>query len=137
MLQHTSGGYARQLTRRQREALPHLLAPGSVSEKAKNAGVARCTLYRWLQDFNFRRTLEQACEDAMDIAHSQIQLASNQAVSVLFRALDDERPHIRLRAAEYIVKLGHDARFGQQLEEKLNLVEEAMCLKEEIQSPYA
>ena len=38
MLQHTSGGYARQLTRRQRESLPHLLAPGSVSEKARNAG---------------------------------------------------------------------------------------------------
>ena len=137
MKEYTNGNHMRQLTRRQREALPHLLSPGSISEKARNAGVSRNTLYRWLRDVNFRRTLQEASADVMKVSQSYLQLASTEAVAVLFRALEDERPHIRLRAAQTIVKLGHDSRFGEQLEEKLNNMEDAIQLKEELKSTHA
>ena len=136
MDEYSNGSYTRQLTRRQRDALPHLLAPGTISEKARNTGISRPTLYRWLRNIEFRRRLEEACEDAMSLSDSQLQLASHQAVAVLLRALDDEKSHIRLRAAQSLVKLGHSTRFGKQLEEKLSAIEDGMHMKEDLQSTH-
>ena len=42
--------FAENLTQRQITALPHLLRPGPITEQARNAGVSRNTLYRWLED---------------------------------------------------------------------------------------
>ena len=137
MEEYVDSASSRQLTRRQFEALPYVLAPGPISEKAKNAGVSRQTLYRWLRNVNFRRTLQEATSQAMKITDSHLQLASNPAVTVLFRSLEDNKSDIRLRAANYIVKLGHDSRFGQQVEERLSTIEDAIQLKEEIESKYS
>ena len=136
MEEYTSGRHARQLTRRQRDALPHLIAPGPVSEKARNAGISRNTMYRWLRDGDFRRRLKEACNEAMSLSDSQLQLASHQAVTVLFRALEDENSDIRLRAAQSIVKLGQDSSVSLHLEEKVNVIEDAMHLREELKSTY-
>ncbi len=137
MEEYVDSASSRQLTRRQFEALPYVLAPGPISEKAKNAGVSRQTLYRWLRNVNFRRTLQEATSQAMKITDSHLQLASNPAVTVLFRSLEDNKSDIRLRAAHHIVKLGHDSRFGQQVEERLSTIEDAIQLKEEIESKYS
>ena len=137
MEEYVDSASSRQLTRCQFEALPYVLAPGPISEKAKNAGVSRQTLYRWLRNVNFRRTLQEATTQAMKITDSHLQLASNPAVTVLFRSLEDNKSDIRLRAAHYIVKLGHDSRFGQQVEERLSTIEDTIQLKEEIESKYS
>ena len=136
MLQHTGDGYARQLTRRQREALPHLIAPGSVSERTRNAGISRQTFYRWLGDVDFRRRLQEACDDAMSLADAQMQLASHQAVATIFQKLEHEKPHISLRAAQIIVEMGRDSRSDQQIVERLDAIENAAHFKEESKSAY-
>ena len=48
------------LTRRQIAALPHLIKPGSLAAKAHHAGVARATLYHWLDDDNLCVRLQAA-----------------------------------------------------------------------------
>ena len=136
MEKYTIGDHGSQLTRRQREALPHLLAPGSVSEGARNAGISRQTFYRWMGDVGFRRRLQKACNDAMSLADSQMQLASHQAVTALFRKLEHERPDISLRAAQIIVKMGRDSRFDQEIVERLDALENAAHFKEESKSAY-
>ena len=64
------------LSQKQATALPHLLKPGSLADQARNAGIGRTTLHRWLRDDNFRRSLEQLREDALRLAESELQAMS-------------------------------------------------------------
>ncbi len=130
MDEDNNGGHARQLTPRQREALPHVLAPGSVSQKARNAGISRKTLYRWMRDSDFRFRLEQARADAMRLADTQLQLVTHEAVAVLYDMLVDDKPAIRMRTAQSIVRYGLDAYYGTRLERRIDAIEDSISLRE-------
>ena len=70
-LMHTGTSRLPQdLSARQLSALPHLLRPGSLTAKARAAGIGRATLYRWLEDENFRVALQSLREE--DPPHRRI-----------------------------------------------------------------
>ncbi len=50
---------AADLTQKQLAALPYLGASPSLSEGVGLAGIGRARLYRWVNDDEFRRTLER------------------------------------------------------------------------------
>ena len=119
------------LTQRQITALPHLIRPGTLAEQAKNARIARTTLYRWLQDPDFRRTLEQLREDSIHLAESQLQAMSYQAAGVIFEALHDEDPNVRFRAAQAALKHPNSLQYGQRLKRRIDRLAEAFDLSKE------
>lgn len=119
------------LTQKQITALPYLLRPGTLSDQAKNARIGRTTLYRWLQDPDFRRALDQLREDAVHLAESQLQAMSYEAAAVIYEALHDEDSNVRFRAAQAAIRHATNLQYGQRLERRVDLLVEAFDLRKE------
>ena len=64
-----------QLTRKQKGAIPHLIAARSFEEGRKNAQVAKTTLYRWLKEEKFRNELERRSTEVVSeaLAHTRTE----------------------------------------------------------------
>ena len=58
------------LSDRQLRALPYLVASPTLSEGARLAQVGQRTLYRWMNDDDFRAELEQLRNKAAEVASS-------------------------------------------------------------------
>ena len=122
---------AEDLSERQLMALPHLLKPGPLTEQARNAGVSRTTLYRWLQDDSFRRAVDRLREDSMDLAESHLQAMAYRAAAVIQEALHDDKPEVRFRAAQAVLQHAHNAQYGQHLQRRVELLMDAFDLSKE------
>ena len=85
----TNGG----LTDRQAEALPHIAAAPTLSEGARIASIGRTTLYRWMEDDEFRRALESTRAEAADLARSELEGLMLKSTMVLADSLEDPRAH--------------------------------------------
>ena len=111
--------FAENLTQRQLTALPHLLRPGSLSVQARHAGVGRTTLYRWLQDENFRECLEWLRKETMQFTQAQLQAMSYKAAAALDDALDDDSVRVRLAAARLVLDQACNAQRDHDLRRRV------------------
>ncbi len=121
---------AENLTQRQLAALPHLLRPGPLTVQARQAGVGRTTLYRWLQDEDFRECLEWLRKETMRFTQAQLQAMSYKAAAVLDDALDDDSARVRVEAARLVLTQAHNAHYGQELEHRIEKLVDAHNLRE-------
>ena len=55
------------------ERFPTSPPPPSLSRDARSASISRATLYRWLQDDQFRQALDRLQSEAADFARSALQ----------------------------------------------------------------
>ena len=92
------------LTTQQSEAIVHLLDAPSVAEAARQAGVARATLYNWLKKPHFRAELDQARRAEHQVRLNRLRVMTTAALDALegLLASDDER--IQLRAASEVLR---------------------------------
>ena len=109
-------------------ALPHLAAGSSVSEAAVAVGVDRTTLYRWMEDDEFRTQLERLRSEAADLARTELKGLMYKAVQVLDEAMDDPDPRLRLRAAQTALSTGLKAIDLKEIEQRLQLLDDALPL---------
>lgn len=123
--------FSEDLSQRQLTALPHLLAPGSLSAQARRAGIARRTLYRWLEDENFRECLEWLRKETMRFTQAQLQAMSYKAAAVLDDALDHDSARIRLEAARLVLAQAHNAQRDQTLHGRVENLHDAATLRED------
>ena len=121
--------FGENLSHRQITALPHLIRPGSLTDLAKDAGIGRTTLYRWLQDDNFRQQLEYVREETLRLAETELKGMAYKAAGVIYQALEDESPSIRIRAAQAALNQAHKAEYGQRLERRIDGLAEAISLE--------
>ena len=110
-------------------ALPHLIRPGSLTDLAKDAGIGRTTLYRWMQDDNFRQQLEYLREETLRLAETELMGMAYKAAGVIYQALEDENPSVRIRAAQAALNQAHKAEYGQRLERRIDGLAEAISLE--------
>ncbi len=122
---------AENLTQRQLTALPHLLKPGSLAVQARHAGVGRTTLYRWLQDENFRECLEWLRKETMRFTQAHLQAMSFKAAAVLDDALDHDSARVRLEAARLVLAQAHNAQRDQTLHGRVENLHDAATLRED------
>ncbi len=120
--------FGEDLTQRQLMALPHLLRRGSLTVQARHAGIARATLYRWLQDENFRECLERLRKETLRFAQSEFQAMSYKAAAVIDEALEDDNLRIRLQAARIAMAEAHNAQYDQTLERRFENLIDAVTL---------
>ena len=71
-----------------------------MSEAARRADVSRSSLYRWIEDDEFRRELERQRNEALELAHVELKGLMCKATQVLGEAMDNDNPFLRLRAAQ-------------------------------------
>lgn len=95
-----------RLTRRQILALPILATTPSRSQAARDAGISESTLYRWLQDEDFRDELRRLTAEAAERTRQELEDLTLQSVKVLRELMEDPDPMVRLRAARAVAAMG-------------------------------
>ena len=116
------------LTDRQLAALPYLVAAPSLSEGAYLANVGRTTLYRWMDDPEFRARLEHLRSQAADLARTELQGLMLKSILALAQAIEDPDPNLRLRAARATLYIGLKALDLKELQQRLDRLDDAFAL---------
>ena len=118
------------LKENQLAALPYLVAAPTVAEGARLAAIGRTTLYRWMNDDDFRRTLEGLRAQAADLAHTELRglMLKSVLVLVLAEAMEDSNPGVRLRAAHAALSLGLRAIDLKELQRRVDLLDESVTV---------
>ena len=111
----------KRLSNRQQEALPHLAAADSLAEGARRASLSRTTIYKWMEDDDFRAELSRVRAEMADLAQAEIQGLMLKAAAVIDQALDGDISPVKLRAALKV-------RFGLNVERRLNRIDDALYL---------
>ena len=122
--------FTENLTQRQITALPHLLRPGPITVQARNAGISRNTLYRWLEDPNFRKCLERLREETLRFSQSEFQAITLKAVDAIEDALDSDVMSIRLQAARIVMRESRNAQYDQHVQRRIENLIDAHNLRE-------
>ena len=125
------------LTERQVAALPYIVAGATLSEGARLASVGRATLYRWMEDDQFRSALERTRSEAAELARTELQGLMLKAVLVLAESLEDSAPNVRLRAANAALALGLKTLDSKELLRRIDYLDDAMTLLEKKRPNYS
>ena len=118
----------RRLSNRQREALPHIAAADSLAEGARRASVNRTTIYRWLEDDDFRAELSRVRAEMADLAQAEIQGLMLKATAAVDKALDGDISPVQLRAALGAINAALKVRYGLNVERRLNRIDDALSM---------
>ena len=124
----TTRSRSNALTDKQLHTLPHLVTAPSLSEAARRADVGRTTLYRWIEDDEFRRELERQRNEALDLAHVELKGLMLKATQVIGETMDDANPLVRLRAAQIALSFGLKAIEEKEIQRRIQLLEDALPL---------
>lgn len=128
MITNETDSTEKRLSNRQREALPHVAAADSLAEGARRANVGRTTIYRWMEDDDFRAELSRARTEMADLAQAEIQGLMLKAAAVADQALDGDISPVQLRAALGVANLALKVRYGLNLERRLDRIDDALAL---------
>lgn len=90
------------LSAKQRKAVEALLATGEVAAAARDVGVSRHTLHRWLNDAQFRAAVRESEARALDELSRLLVRLGRTAATTLAKAMSDPAaPYpTRVRAAD-------------------------------------
>ena len=119
---------AADLTNRQLAALPYLTASVSLSEGARLADIGRTTLYRWLEDPEFREELERLRSEAAALARVELQGLMLKGIVVLAEAMEDPNLYVRVRGAQAALSLALKAIDIKELQRRLDRLDDAIAL---------
>jgi transposase len=113
----------KELTSKQKRALPYLLEARSIEEGCKRAGVSKATVYEWLKDDVFRNELKRQRNSIIDSAVDILKANIAKATGTLVKHLDSEHENISIRAAESIIEFTQKALEHEQLERRIEALE--------------
>ena len=128
MQQFPTDSEEKRLSNRQREVLPHIAASDSLAEGARRANISRTTIYKWLEDDDFRAELSRVRAEMADLAQAEIQGLMLKATAAVDKALDGDISPVQLRAALGAINLALKVRYGLNLERRLNLIDDALSM---------
>ncbi len=121
-----------QLTAKQRKAVEALLTTGEVSAAAREVGIHRDTLHRWLKQPLFQHAVRQAEAQAFDDLSRLLVRLGRTAVATLAKAMSD--PSVpaasRVRAANAALSRLLQLRELATLEARLTALEDAAGIGE-------
>ena len=111
------------LTRKQVEAIPHLVGARSFEEGCRKARIGKTTLYQWLKDDAFKSELERHREEVIREALERLKTSVTRAVDGLIALSEDKEKGVRLRAIEKILDLFFKTREQEEIEGRLEKIE--------------
>jgi hypothetical protein len=111
------------------------LASGeSISQVAEQAGIERSTIYRKLENPEFRRLVAEYRDRLIATALGRIAENMTRGADVLAQMLDAPEPHIRIRAARALFSLGMKLRDSVDLTMRMREVELELARKQGVAS---
>ena len=116
----------KELTSKQKRALPYLLEARSIEEACKRAGVSKATVYEWLKDDVFRNELKRQRNSIIDSAVDTLKANIAKATETLVKHLDSEHENISIRAAESIIEFTQKALEHEELERRIEALEDRL-----------
>ena len=128
MQQFPTDSEEKRLSNRQREVLPLIAASDSLAEGARRASISRTTIYKWLEDDDFRAELSRVRAEMADLAQAEIQGLMLKATAAVDKALDGDISPVQLRAALGAISLALKVRYGLNLERRLNRIDDALSM---------
>jgi hypothetical protein len=117
-------GTTQRLTDKQLRAIPFLLAAPSIEEGCKRARVAKATVYGWLKEETFREELRKQREEVVRGALETLKANTAKATETLVKLLDSQKEGIRARVAEDIIEFTQKAIELEEIEKRLEILEE-------------
>ena len=114
------------LSRRQRSALPVIAASPTIRHAARAIEINERTLYRWLEDEDFRHELARQREEAANLARQELQGLMLRSVVVLAEAMEAPDLALRLRAARYALSFAARIGEAEKLAVRLQELEEVL-----------
>ena len=128
MITNETDSEEKRLSNRQQEALPHIAAADSLAEGARRASIGRATIYRWMEDDDFRAELSRVRTEMAELAQAEMQGIMLKAVAVIDQALDGDISPVKLRAALGAINAALKVRFGLNVERRLNRIDDALSM---------
>lgn len=111
-------------------ALLAALASGrSVNEAAKAAGISRATVYRRLEESDFKNELDRVRRETLDRTTAQLSEAGLAAVKTLRELLKSGKELVRLSAARCILEVGDRYRTALDVDDRLSVLESSLSLE--------
>ncbi len=99
----------KELTPKQKQVIPFLLAAPSVEEGCKRAHVSKATVYNWLKDEAFRQELKSHRDAVIGRALDSLKANIAKATETLVKHLSSRHENISIRAAENIIEFAQKA----------------------------
>jgi phage terminase small subunit len=102
MTANVTPGTAPHLSPKQRKAVEALLVTGDVTAAAREAGVSRESIYRWLKQPRFLEAVREAEARALDELSRLLVRLGRTAATTLAKAMSEESTPVatRVRAAD-------------------------------------
>ena len=114
------------LTEKQLRLIPFLLGAPSMEEACKQAKISKVTVYGWLKREAFRGELRRQREEVIRVALDTLKASTAKATETLVRLLDSEKETISIRAAESIIEYTQKALEHEELERRIEALEEKL-----------
>ncbi len=95
-----SGKKRPPLSTKQAQALPHLAAGKTMANTATAVNVSERTVYRWLNDPQFKESYLALRDVEAEIASVELRGLMLKAATTLAKAMDHDDPYVSLRAAQ-------------------------------------
>ena len=114
------------LTFRQQSALPAIAMASTIIQAARDSGIGKTTLHRWLQEPEFRQQLANYRQESADLARQQAQALLPRCLSVFAEVMEGPDPSLRLRAARYAVAFALQLAEVQDLKATLHQLEQSV-----------
>jgi len=127
-MEHNGADFTHGLTPRQIAALPYLVVAPTMAEGARMARIGRTTLYRWINDPDFRNRLQAMRADTASLARAELNGLMLKGILALTEALEDPSPAIRLRAVQTTLSMGFRTNDLANMARRLERVDEALHL---------
>jgi AcrR family transcriptional regulator len=117
---------SKALTARQTRVIPYLLDASSFEEGCKRAGVSKTTAYTWLKEEIFRQELRRQRDELIERALDSLKANVSKATETLVKLLDSESEPMQARAAEDIIEFAQKAFEHEELEKRIEALEERL-----------
>src|SRR5438034_11485635 len=115
-----------KLSPRQTRVIPYLLVAPSIEEGCKRARINKTTVYEWLKDEAFRQELKRQRDEIIERALDSLKANIAKATQTLVKHLDSKRENISIRAAERIIEFVQKALEHEELEKRIEALEERL-----------
>ena len=109
------------------KALQYLASSASISAAARLTEVSRATLYRWMEDDEFRAEIERLRGHAFDLARAELKGLMFKAAGCLADSMEHRNPFVKFRAAQATVYSGLKVGEIEKLKDRLDRIDDALA----------